>query len=112
LKRSLLLLASLLSITLGGVFLLYNVAFASVMDPSLKGKAYWLGFVGRISGKDFLPGVLLALFILLMGFLLGLKGLGISFGLRIPIWNRARPALWVAAALMAFLLCCLAVLLS
>jgi hypothetical protein len=109
---SLLLVASFLAITFGGVLLFWNVAFATVIDPSLKGKDYWLTLPDRLAAKAFLPGVVLALVILLLGVLLGFKGLGIALGLHAPTWNRASSALWASVALGAILLCGLVVLLA
>jgi hypothetical protein len=53
-KTSLLLLASFLAITLGGLLLLSNIAFATVMDPGLTGKDYWLTLLDKRSGRAFL----------------------------------------------------------
>ena len=110
-KRSFLLLASFLAITIGGVFILFIVAHATLMDPSIKGD-YWLRVLGRLGGRDFLPGVVLAVIILLLGVLLGLEGLGISFGRHAPRLNEASFALWLSVALVAVLLCCLVALWS
>jgi hypothetical protein len=63
------------------VLLLSTCAYATIMDPSIKGTDYWLRVVGRLVGEAFLPGVVTAVVLLFIGVLLGLKGVGISFGL-------------------------------
>jgi hypothetical protein len=111
-KRPLLLVASSLAITLGGALLLYMCAFATMMDPKVTGTDYWLRVFGRLAGKDFLPGVVTALAVLLVGILLGLKGLDLPLGLHNARWNGPISALWLFIALVAVLLCCLIAFLS